>query len=105
MRLIGRLDIKNQHVVKGKMYEGVKKVDTVDNCLKKVRSFTDNNTPISDTELFINDSVASLYGWKNYFQKNGLDRNRLNIPLTLGGDTECRGCLLITMFLRENFYQ
>ena len=97
MRLIGRLDIKNKHVVKGKMYEGVKKVDTVENCLKKVRSFTDKSSFMSNTELFINDSVASLYGWKNYFQKNGLDRNSLNVPLTLGGGIRSVGdaCALL----------
>ena len=59
MRIISRLDIKNEFVVKGICFEGLRKIETR-------RSFVKYYDQMSD-ELLISDVVASLYGRNNLF--------------------------------------
>lgn len=83
MRLIGRLDIKLDHVVKGKMLEGVKKKYSVEYLFKHL-SNENELQKFGVTEIVLNDSIASLYGWKNHFLTN-LEIPYTGVPVSLGG--------------------
>ena len=77
MRKILRLELKNGHVVKGRMLEGVQKRFSFSKFWTKPE--------IDDYhELFLNDSVATLYNWKNYFLSNPL-LEYTGKPLSIGG--------------------
>ena len=81
MRKILRLELKNGFVVKGRMLEGVQK-------RFHFSEFWENPKIDQFNELFLNDSIATLYDWKNFFLENP------NIcytgkPLAIGGGLKC----------------
>ena len=61
MRIIARLDIKGEHVVKGVCFEGIRKIGDPKKFCKK---YYDDGAD----EILITDVVASLYGRNNLFQ-------------------------------------
>ena len=61
MRIIARLDIKNNHVIKGINLEGLRKIGNP-------QSIINNYYNQNIDELLIIDSVASLYGRNNLFE-------------------------------------
>ena len=60
MRIIARLDIKNNNVIKGINLEGLRKIGNP-------QSIINNYYNQNIDELLIIDSVASLYGRNNLF--------------------------------------
>jgi len=78
MRLIPRLDIKNDFVIKGINLEGLRKVGKPLDLLEKYyREGAD--------EICLIDSVASLYGRNNLFSIIENATKNIFIPLTVGG--------------------
>lgn len=78
MRLIPRLDIKNDFVIKGINLEGIRKVGKPLDLLEKYyREGAD--------EICLIDSVASLYGRNNLFSIIENATKNIFIPLTVGG--------------------
>ena len=78
MRIIGRIDIKNDFVIKGINLEGLRKVGNPEDIITKY--YKDGID-----ELFIIDSVASLYGRNNLFDFIKKITKEIFIPITLGG--------------------
>lgn len=78
MRLIARIDIKNDHVIKGIHLEGLRKVGKPKELALK---YTD---PRADELLFM-DAVASLYGRNNLFPIIREACEEIFIPVTVGG--------------------
>ena len=78
MRLIPRLDIKNNFVIKGINLEGLRKVgEPLDLLEKYYKEGAD--------EICLIDSVASLYGRNNLFSIIENATKNIFIPLTVGG--------------------
>ncbi len=77
-RIIARLDIKGNNVIKGVHLEGLKIVGNPENLSKK---YLDQNAD----EIFFQDSVASLYGRNNLSKIVQSVAANINIPLTVGG--------------------
>ena len=78
MRIIARLDIKNNYVIKGINLEGLRKVGDPKKLINKYyKNYID--------ELLIIDSVASLYGRNNLFDLIKEITEDIFIPITLGG--------------------
>jgi imidazole glycerol-phosphate synthase subunit HisF len=77
-RIIARLDIKNDHVIKGIHLEGLRKVGAPKELAKK---YYDMGV---DEILFI-DPVASLYQRNSLFQTLKEASEEVFIPLTIGG--------------------
>lgn len=78
MRIITRLDIKNDHVIKGINLEGLRKVgDPIELASKYYESGVD--------EIILIDSVASLYNRNNLFHIVDKVSESIFVPLTLGG--------------------
>jgi cyclase len=78
MRLIARLDIKNNHVVKGIHLEGLRKVgDPCEMALKYTEPRVD--------ELLFMDAVASLYDRNSLFPVIAKACENVFIPVTVGG--------------------
>jgi len=78
MRIISRIDIKNEFVIKGINLEGLRKIgDPLDIATNYYKDGID--------EIMMMDAVASLYGRNNLF--NIVERAVKNIfvPITLGG--------------------
>ncbi|MDC0240791.1 imidazole glycerol phosphate synthase cyclase subunit [Candidatus Pelagibacter sp.] len=78
MRIISRIDIKNEFVIKGINLEGLRKIgDPLDIATSYYKDGID--------EIMMMDAVASLYGRNNLF--NIVERAVKNIfvPITLGG--------------------
>lgn len=78
MRLIARLDVKNQHVIKGIHLEGLRKIGDP-NELAKV--YYDAGI---DEIVFI-DCVASLYNRNNLFSVIRKATEEVFVPITIGG--------------------
>ena len=78
MRIISRIDIKNNYVIKGINLEGLRKVGDPKNIIEKYY-----NEGID--EILIIDSVASLYGRNNLFNLIEKITEEVFIPITLGG--------------------
>jgi len=78
VRLIARLDIKNDHVIKGIHLEGLRKVG---NPKELALKYTE---PRAD-ELLIMDAVASLYGRNSLFPIISEVCEKVFIPVTVGG--------------------
>lgn len=78
MRVIARLDIKNNYVIKGVNFEGLRKIGDPLELAKKYY-----NEKI-DEILFI-DAVASLYDRNNLFQLIEKSTKEIFCPITLGG--------------------
>ncbi len=78
MRIIARVDIKNNFVIKGINLEGLRKVGNPIELIKKY--YLDGID-----EIIISDSVASLYGRNNLFSLINEITKDTFIPITLGG--------------------
>ena len=78
MRIIARIDIKNNFVIKGINLEGLRKVGDPYELITKYYEQGVN-------EIIIQDSVASLYGRNNLFDFIKSITKEIFIPITLGG--------------------
>lgn len=78
MRIISRLDIKNNFVIKGVNLEGLRKIGEPKNIIEKYYKEKID-------ELLIIDSVASLYGRNNLFDLIKIITKEIFVPITLGG--------------------
>ena len=83
MRLIARLDTKLDYVIKGRKLEGVEKQYKLLEAFEIIKEskFSDFIEP---NEFLLHDSVASLYGWKNYYLRNEIIPYSAR-PLTISG--------------------
>ncbi len=78
MRIIPRIDIKNNFVIKGINLEGVRKIGIPNDIgIKYYKDKAD--------ELILMDSVASLYGRNNLFDIIKQCTKEIFIPITVGG--------------------
>ena len=78
MRIISRLDIKNEFVIKGINLEGLRKIgDPIEIARQYYLDGID--------EIILIDAVASLYGRNNLFEVVKRTTENLFIPITLGG--------------------
>ena len=78
LRIIPNLEIKENYVVKGFQYEGVRKIGDP----KFVAEELFNN---GADELILIDTVASLYKRNNLFQVINYTSKKIFIPVTVGG--------------------
>ena len=78
MRIIARLDIKGENLIKGINLEGLRKVG---NPLELITKYYHDGID----EIIISDSVASLYGRNNLFELIKEITKEIFIPITLGG--------------------
>lgn len=78
MRIIPRLDIKNNFIIKGINLEGLRKVGNPGEFLEKYYKQGAH-------EICLIDAVASLYGRNNLFNIVKNASKNIFIPLTLGG--------------------
>jgi cyclase len=78
VRVIARLDVKNEFVIKGIHLEGLRKVG---NPNELARSYYDQGI---DEIMFV-DSVASLYGRNNLFPVIRKASEEVFVPITIGG--------------------
>ena len=78
MRLIARLDIKNEHVIKGIHLEGLRKVG-----LPNKLALEYYNQGID--EIIFMDAVASLYDRNNLFHIIQEACSRIFVPISIGG--------------------
>ena len=78
MRIIARLDIKNNNLIKGINLEGLKIVGSPNTFAKK---YYDEGID----ELIFMDSVASLYGRNNLYEIIYEASKDIFIPITVGG--------------------
>ena len=77
-RIIPKLEIKNEHLIKGIQYEGLRVVgDPKEFALKYYRDGAD--------QLFVTDIVASLYSRENLFKTIENLSENIFIPITAGG--------------------
>lgn len=78
MRLIARLDVKNEFVIKGIHLEGLRKIgDPVELALKYYNEGID--------EIIFMDAVASLYDRNNLFHVIEKACSEVFVPITMGG--------------------
>lgn len=78
LRLIARLDIKNEYVIKGIHLEGLRKIgDPIDLAKKYYEEGID--------EIIFMDAVASLYGRNNLFHLIERACEQVFVPITIGG--------------------
>lgn len=78
MRIISRLDIKNEFVIKGINLEGLRKIgDPVELARQYYLDGID--------EIILIDAVASLYGRNNLFEVVKKTTENIFVPITLGG--------------------
>ena len=78
MRVIARLDVKNQFVIKGIHLEGLRKVgDPIELAKAYYAAGID--------EIMFMDSVASLYGRNNLFPVIRKASEEVFVPITIGG--------------------
>ena len=78
MRVIAKLDIKNEFVIKGIQFDGQRKIgDPKELCKKYYEDDAD--------ELILYDSVASLYGRNNLFSLIEKITEDIFIPVCVGG--------------------
>jgi cyclase len=78
MRIISRLDIKNEFVIKGINLEGLRKIGDP---IKLANQYYLDGID----EIILIDSVASLYGRNNLFDVVKRTTENIFIPITLGG--------------------
>jgi cyclase len=78
MRIIARVDIKNNFVIKGINLEGLRKIGNPKNIIEKYYKEKID-------EILIIDSVASLYGRNNLFDLIKDITKEVFVPITLGG--------------------
>jgi imidazole glycerol-phosphate synthase subunit HisF len=78
MRIIARLDVKNNFVIKGIQFEGLRKIGDPNNLAKKYyEAYID--------EIFFIDAVASLYNRNNLFSVIEKASKEVFVPITIGG--------------------
>ena len=78
MRVISRLDIKNEYVIKGINFEGLRKVG---NPIEMAKKYYHQKI---DEIIFI-DAVASLYGRNQLFEIINNSTKEIFCPITVGG--------------------
>ena len=78
IRIIARLDIKNEYVIKGIHLEGLRKIGNPNLLAKK---YYDEGID----EIIFMDAVASLYGRNNLFHIIERACQEIFIPITIGG--------------------
>ncbi|MDQ6762884.1 MAG: imidazole glycerol phosphate synthase cyclase subunit [Bacteroidota bacterium] len=78
IRIIARLDIKNEYVIKGIHLEGLRKIGNPNVLAKK---YYDEGID----EIIFMDAVASLYGRNNLFHIIEKACQEIFIPITIGG--------------------
>jgi cyclase len=78
LRLIARLDIKNEYVIKGIHLEGLRKIG---NPLEMAKKYYAEGID----EIIFMDAVASLYGRNNLFSIIENAVKEVFIPITIGG--------------------
>ena len=78
MRVIARLDVKNQFVIKGIHLEGLRKVGDPNELAKAYYAQ-------GVDEIMFMDSVASLYGRNNLFPVIRKASEEVFVPITIGG--------------------
>ena len=78
MRIIPKIDIKNNYVIKGVNLEGLRKIGDPKQIVEEY--YQDNAD-----EIFILDAVASLYGRNNLYNFIKEVTKNTFIPITLGG--------------------
>ena len=78
MRIIARLDVKNNFVIKGINFEGLRKIGDP---LKLAKKYYEEKI---DEIMFI-DAVASLYDRNNLFNIIDQSTKEIFCPITLGG--------------------
>ena len=78
MRLISRIDVKNEYVIKGIHLEGLRKVGSPNEMAERYyREGVD--------EIIFMDAVASLYDRNNLFHIISQASEKVFIPITIGG--------------------
>tara|TARA_Y100000816_G_scaffold280580_1_gene254125 strand:+ start:861 stop:1640 length:780 start_codon:yes stop_codon:yes gene_type:complete len=77
-RLIPRLDIKGEHLIKGINLEGLRKIGSP-------REFAKNYYNTGADEVLIMDCVASLYDRQNIYKIINEISKEIFIPITVGG--------------------
>tara|TARA_B110000008_G_scaffold191449_1_gene190197 strand:- start:2065 stop:2799 length:735 start_codon:yes stop_codon:yes gene_type:complete len=78
MRIISRIDIKNNFVIKGINLEGLRKIgDPLEIATRYYQDGID--------EIMMMDAVASLYGRNNLFDIIKKSTENIFVPITLGG--------------------
>ena len=78
MRIISRIDIKNEFVIKGINLEGLRKIG-------EPLEIATNYYNEGIDEIIMIDAVASLYGRNNLFNIIEKSVEKIFIPITLGG--------------------
>src|SRR3990167_10456329 len=78
MRIISRLDIKNEYVIKGINLEGLRKIGDPNELAKKYYQH-------GSDEIIFMDAVASLYGRNNLFSIIRKACEEVMVPITIGG--------------------
>ena len=78
MRIIARLDIKNEKLIKGVMMEGLR-------VLGNASEFACKYQKMGVSEIFYVDNVASLYGRNNLTSLIKEHVKNCRIPVTVGG--------------------
>lgn len=78
MRVIARLDVKNNYVIKGIQLEGLRKIG---NPLELAKKYSEQGAD----EIIFMDAVASLYGRNNLFHIINKACEEVFIPITIGG--------------------
>ena len=78
MRVISRLDIKNNYVIKGLAYEGLRK-------LGKAENFSRQYYEDGIDEIIYIDNVASLYSREGIFELLKKSVEEIFVPITVGG--------------------
>ena len=78
MRILAKLEIKNNYVIKPRQFEGLRKVG---NPLELAKSYYEQNID----ELIISDPVASLYNRSNLFNIISNCSEEIFVPICVGG--------------------
>jgi cyclase len=78
IRIINRLDVKNENLVKGIHLEGLR-------TLGPLSLFAKYYAKENIDEIFLSDSIASLFGNSNLLKYLEVTTKELNIPITVSG--------------------
>ena len=78
LRRICKIEVKNDHVVKGIQFEGVKKITSIEEAIKKA-------TSRGAEEIFLVDNTKSLFGFEPNFPMLGKAAEVSTLPITFGG--------------------
>ena len=80
IRLIGRLDLRNSNHIKTINCEGVRIIRPL---VDSIRYFSEGDSELD--ELIVIDTVASLYGYKNWLLRSDYEHFFAPIPLCVAG--------------------